>query len=129
MDNQPDFIVRRALARVVRITRHVSAAITLGLGLGAASVTHAGVPLPVIAETAGMPSLAAVVKRIAPSVATVEGRGRVAAEPNPRRRQAGKGIGPVLGGGEEIRTFGSGTRAAGSSSPTVISSTMPTRSR
>ena len=118
MDNQPDFIVRRALAGVV---------LTLGLGLGATSVAHAGVPLPVIAETAGMPSLAAVVKRIAPSVATVEGRGRVAAEPNPRRRQAGKGIGPVLGGGEEIRTFGSG--AAGSSSPTVISSTMPTRSR
>jgi serine protease Do/serine protease DegQ len=107
MDNQLDFIVCRALASVVRTTRYVSAAITLGLGLGAASVAHAGVPLPVIAETTGMPSLAAVVKRIAPSVATIEGRGRVAAEPNPRRRQAGKGIAPVLGA-DEIRTFGSG---------------------
>jgi serine protease Do/serine protease DegQ len=97
MDNRPDFIVRRALA---------SAAIALGLG--AASVAHAGVPLPVVAETAGVPSLAAVVKRIAPSVVTIEGRGRVAAAPGAKRRQAGRGIGPVLGGGEEIRTFGSG---------------------
>jgi S1-C subfamily serine protease len=55
-----------------------------------------------------MPSLAAVVKRIAPSVVTIEGRGRVAAAPSTTRGQAGKGIGPVLGARDEIRTFGSG---------------------
>ena len=77
MDNRSDFVVRRALASVVRTTRHVSAVITLGLGLGAASVAHAGVPLPVIAETTGMLTLATVVKRIAPSVVTIEGRGRI----------------------------------------------------
>jgi hypothetical protein len=52
MDNRPDFIVRRALA---------SAAIALGalsLGPGAGPVAHAGVPLPVVAETTGMPSVA-----------------------------------------------------------------------
>jgi S1-C subfamily serine protease len=95
----------------VRAVRQVTAAIALGalsLGLGASSIAHAGVPLPVIAETTGIPSLAGVVKRIAPSVVNIEGKGHVTAEPNPRRRQAGKGIGPVLGGGEEIRTFGSG---------------------
>jgi hypothetical protein len=78
MDNRPDFIVRHALASAVRIARHLSAAITLGLGLGAASVAHAGVPLPVVAETTGMLTLGTVVKRIAPSVVTIEGRGRVA---------------------------------------------------
>ena len=55
MDDQPDFIVRRALPSVARIARHVSAAIALGalsLGLAAGSVAHAGVPLPVVAETA-----------------------------------------------------------------------------
>jgi serine protease Do/serine protease DegQ len=102
MVNRADFIARRALA---------SAAIMLGalsLGLGAGSIAHAGVPLPVVAETTGMPSLAAVVRRIAPSVVNIEGRGRVAAEPNTKRRQAGKGVGPVLAARDEIRTFGSG---------------------
>jgi hypothetical protein len=42
----------------------------LTLGLGAASIAHAGVLLPVIAETTGMPSLAGVVKRIAPAGST-----------------------------------------------------------
>jgi serine protease DegQ len=106
MDNRPDFI-----ASAVRIARHVRAAITLGalgLGLGAGAVAHAGVPLPIVAETAGMPSLATVVKRIAPSVVNIEGKGRVAAEPGTKRRQAGKGVGPVLRARDEIRTFGSG---------------------
>jgi hypothetical protein len=89
MDDRPDFIVRHALASAVRTARHVSAAI---LALGAGSVAHAGVPLPVVAETTGMLTLATVVKRIAPSVVTIEGRGRVAAEPGTKRRQAGKGI-------------------------------------
>jgi len=106
MDNKPDFVVRRALASVVRTTRHVSAAIALGLGLGAASVAHAGVPLPVVAETTGMLTLATVVKRIAPSVVTIEGRGRVAVEPGAKRRQAGKGT--ALAAPDEIHTFGSG---------------------
>jgi len=103
MDNRPDFI-----ASAVRIALHVSAAITLSLGLGAGAVAHAGVPLPVVAETAGMPSLATVVKRIAPSVVNIEGKGRVAAEPGTKRRQAGNGVGPVLRARDEIRTFGSG---------------------
>jgi hypothetical protein len=72
-----------------RSGQHGSAAI---LALGAGSVAHAGVPLPVVAETTGMLTLATVVKRIAPSVVTIEGRGRVAAEPGTKRRQAGKGI-------------------------------------
>ena len=76
MNERPDFIVRRALARAVRTARQVSAAIALSLGLGAASVAHAGVPLPVLAETTGMLTLATVVTRIAPSVVTIEGRGR-----------------------------------------------------
>jgi S1-C subfamily serine protease len=104
MDNRLDFI-----ASAVRIARHVRAAITLGalgLGLGAGAVAHAGVPLPIVAETAGMPSLAAVVKRIAPSVVNIEGRGRVAAEPGTKRPQAGKGVG--FAARDEIRTFGSG---------------------
>jgi hypothetical protein len=78
------FIVRRALARGARTARHVSAAITLGalsLGLDAGSVAHAGVPLPVVAETTGMLTLATVVKRIAPSVVNIESRGRVTAGP------------------------------------------------
>jgi serine protease DegQ len=110
MDNRSDFIVRRALASAVRTARH-SAAITLGalsLGLGAGSVAHSGVPLPVVAETTGMPSLAAVVKRIAPSVVNIEGRGRVAAAPGTKRQQAGKGIDRVLAARNDFHTFGSG---------------------
>ena len=109
MDDRPDFIVRHALASAVRTARHVSAAITLGalsLGLGAGSVAHAGVPLPVVAETTGMLTLATVVKRIAPSVVTIEGRGRVTAEPGTKRRQGGKGI--ALAARDEIHIFGSG---------------------
>ena len=106
MNERPDFIVRRALARVLRTARQVSAAIALSLGLGVGSVAHAGVPLPVVAETTGMLTLATVVKRIAPSVVTIEGRGRVAAEPGVKRRQAGKGT--TLAARDEIHTFGSG---------------------
>ena len=89
MDDEPDFIVvRRAVPSVARIARRVSAAIALGalsLGLAAGSVAHAGVPLPVVAETTGIPSLAAVVKRIAPSVVIIEGRGRLAAKPGTKQ--------------------------------------------
>jgi S1-C subfamily serine protease len=81
MDNRRDLIVPRA--GIVRIAQRISAAITLGLGLGAGSIAYAGVPLPVVAETTGMPSLAAVVKRVAPSVVNIETRGRIAAEPDP----------------------------------------------
>jgi hypothetical protein len=77
----------------------------LSLGLGGGSVVHAGVPLPVVAETTGMPSLAAVVKRIAPSVVIIEGRGRLAAKPG-TKQQAGKGI--ALAARNEIHTSGSG---------------------
>jgi serine protease DegQ len=105
MDNRPDFIVRRSRPSIVRTARRISAAITLGLVLGAAFAAHAGVPLPVVAETTGMPSLAAVVKRIAPSVVGIESRGRVAAEPDTKRRQARKG---VLAAWHEIHMIGSG---------------------
>jgi S1-C subfamily serine protease len=111
MDNRSDFIVRRALASAVRTARHVSAAITLGalsLGLGAGSVAHSGVPLPVVVETTAMPSLAAVVKRIAPSVVNIEGRGRVAAAPGTKRLPTGKGIDRVLVARNDNHTFGSG---------------------
>ena len=106
MNERLDFIVRRALARALRTARRVGAAIALSLGLGAGSVAHAGVPLPVVAETTGMLTLATVVKRIAPSVVTIEGRGRVSAEPGVKRRQAGKGT--TLAARDEIHTFGSG---------------------
>ena len=106
MNERPDFIAPRALARALRTARQVSAAIALSLGLGAGSVAHAGVPLPVVAETTGMLTLATVVKRMAPSVVTIEGRGRVAAEPGVKRRQAGKGT--TLAARDEIHTFGSG---------------------
>jgi hypothetical protein len=51
------------------------------LSAGAASGAHAGVPLPILAGTTGMPSLAALVKRIAPSAINIEGWGRVVAAP------------------------------------------------
>jgi serine protease DegQ len=106
MVNRPDFIVRHSRPSIVRIARRISAAIALGLVLGAASAAHAGVPLPVVAETPGMPSLAAVVKRIAPSVVGIESRGRVAVEPDTKRRQARKGV--VLAAWHEIHMVGSG---------------------
>jgi S1-C subfamily serine protease len=106
MDDRPDFIVRRALASAAIALGALSAAIALGVG--AASVAHAGVPLPVVAETTGMPSLAAVAKRIAPSVVTIESRGRITAGPSTKRRQAGKGVDPALGAQNDILAFGSG---------------------
>jgi S1-C subfamily serine protease len=106
MDNRPDFTVHRSGASIARMARHLSAAITLCLGLGAACAAHAGVPLPVVAETTGMPSLAAIVKRMAPSVVYIESRGHIAAEPDPKRRQARKGT--VLAARREIQMFGSG---------------------
>jgi S1-C subfamily serine protease len=104
MNNRSDFIVRRS----VRTARRISAAITLGLVLSAASAAHAGVPLPVVAETTGMPSLAAVVKRIAPSVVGIESRGRVATELDTKHRQARNGVRPVLAAWHEIHMVGSG---------------------
>jgi S1-C subfamily serine protease len=53
-----------------------------------------------------MPGLAAVVKRIAPSVVGIESKGRVAVEPDTKRRQARKGV--VLAGWHEIHMVGSG---------------------
>jgi len=106
MDNRADFIARRALASAIRTARHVSAAIALGalsFGLGAGSVAHAGVPLPVVAETTGILSLAAVVKRIAPSVVIIEGRGRLVAKPGTKQQ-----AGIALAARNEMHTFGSG---------------------
>jgi serine protease Do/serine protease DegQ len=79
---------------------HLGAALALGLAL-AATPAHAGVPLPVVAEMVRAPSLAAVVKEIAPSVVGIEtSRGaseRTARNPgNPRQFS------------DEARTSGSG---------------------
>src|SRR5215470_6344392 len=106
MDNRQDFILARA--SIVLIAQPIIAAITLVLWLGAGSVAHAGVPLPVVVETTGMPSLAAVVKRVAPSVVNIETQGRIAAEPDSKRRRVHKGIGPALAGRDEVHMFGSG---------------------
>jgi serine protease DegQ len=104
MNDRPDFIVRRSVWTV----RRISAAITFGLLLGSTSAPNAGVPLPVVAETTGVASLAAVVKRIGPSVVGIESRGRVAAEPDTKRRQARKGARVVLAAWHEIPMVGSG---------------------
>jgi hypothetical protein len=55
-----------------------------------------------------MPSLAALVKRIAPSVVNIEGRGRVAAAPGTKHQRAGKGIDRLLAARNDVHTFGSG---------------------
>ena len=55
-----------------------------------------------------MLTLATVVTRIAPSVVNIETRGRVAADPDSKRRGARKGNGPPLAGRDEIYMFGSG---------------------
>jgi S1-C subfamily serine protease len=109
MDSRHDFIVhRRSCGSIVQIARRISAAMTLGLMLGVGWAAHAGVPLPVVAESTGTPSLAAVVKRIAPSVVNIETRGRVVAEYDPKRRRVRQGIGPTLAARDEIHMFGSG---------------------
>jgi serine protease Do/serine protease DegQ len=94
--------------QLVRIARRIIATMTLGLVLGVGCAARAGALLPVIAETTGTPSLAAVVKRIAPSVVNIETRGRVAAEHDPKRRRAHKGGGPALPARDDIHMFGSG---------------------
>jgi hypothetical protein len=50
---------------------HLGAALALGFTL-VASEARAGVPLPVVAQVASVPSLAVVVKEIAPSVVGIE---------------------------------------------------------
>ena len=100
MNTELDFIEARPLAG---IARRMTAAIALCVAVAAASAARAGVPLPVVAETTGVPSLAAVVKRIAPSVVTIEIRGRVSAG---KRRQTRNGSGTPLS--REIHMTGSG---------------------
>jgi len=85
MDNRPDFIVRRSRPSIARTARRISVAIMPGLVLGAASL-----------------------KRIAPYVVGIESRGRVAAEPDTKRRQARKGVHPVLAAWHEFHVVGSG---------------------
>jgi serine protease DegQ len=79
---------------------HLGAALALGLAV-VATPAHAGVPLPVVAEMARAPSLAAAVKEIAPSVVGIEtSRGapeRTARNPGSPRQVS-----------EEARTSGSG---------------------
>jgi serine protease DegQ len=92
------------------MVKRMGATIALGVAVAAASAAHAGVPLPVVAETAGVASLASVVKRIAPSVVSIEIKGRIAPGAGPKiRRQARKGINlPVLAAQREIHMAGSG---------------------
>jgi serine protease DegQ len=93
MDSRPDFIVcRRRAGDVQHFVRRMGATIALGGALfAAASAAHAGVPLPVVAQATGVPSLAGVVKQIAPSVVSIEVSGRAAAPTGAVRRQAGRG--------------------------------------
>jgi S1-C subfamily serine protease len=77
---------------------HLGAALALSLTL-VTSGARAGVPLPVVAEVASVPSLAAVVKKIAPAVVGIEAS-RGVAERAPRN-------GPRRAG-EEARGAGSG---------------------
>jgi S1-C subfamily serine protease len=113
MDSEPDFISRRFPARKVshvvgRFARHIGAAMALGSALAAGPAARAGVPLPVLAQTAGVPSLAAVVRQIAPSVVGIETSG-VAAETGAKRRQARKGTNPpALAAQREVHMAGSG---------------------
>jgi serine protease DegQ len=114
MDRVPDFIVQRSPAGSIgqivrRFVGRTGAAIALGGALVAASAAHAGVPLPVVAQTTGVPSLAAVVKRIAPSVVGIEITGRVAAQTGATRRPARNGTNPPAPpAAQEIHMAGSG---------------------
>jgi S1-C subfamily serine protease len=75
MDSELEFTVQGPRAP---IARRVGVALALGLAF-MTPTAYAGVPLPVVAETAGEPSLAAVVKRIAPAVVNIEIKGHIAA--------------------------------------------------
>jgi S1-C subfamily serine protease len=114
MDRVSDFIARRSQAGNVRqfvgrFVRRSGAAIALGGAILVAPAAQAGVPLPVVAQTAGVPSLAAVVKRIAPSVVSIEIRGSAAAQSSAMQRQARNGTNPPAPAVEsEIRATGSG---------------------
>jgi serine protease Do/serine protease DegQ len=114
MDRVPDFIVQRSPAGSIgqivrRFVGRAGAAIVLGGALVAASAAHAGVPLPVVAQATGVPSLAAVVKRIAPSVVGIEITGRVGAQTGATRRPARKGTNPPAPAAvQEIHMAGSG---------------------
>jgi serine protease DegQ len=83
-----------------RAAIHLGAALTLGLAL-VVTPAHAGVPLPLVAEMARAPSLAAVVKEIAPSVVGIE-TSRGAPERTVRNPGSLRQV------GEEARTPGSG---------------------
>jgi S1-C subfamily serine protease len=105
MDSELDFTNR---GRRAGMARRVGAALALGLAF-VASTAHAGVPLPVVAETAGEPSLAAVVKRIAPAVVNIEIKGHIAAAGARPGRQAHKGgAAPLAAASREINMTGSG---------------------
>jgi S1-C subfamily serine protease len=95
---------------VPHFIRRTGAAIVLaGALLAVAPFAHAGVPLPVMAETAGVPSVAAVVKRIAPAVVGIETEGRVLAQAAATRRQAHKTANsPATAAEHETRMSGSG---------------------
>jgi S1-C subfamily serine protease len=95
-------------ARRAGIARSVGAALALGLAF-AASTAQAGVPLPVVAETAGEPSLAAVVKRIAPAVVNIEVKYHIVAAGAKPGRQASSGGGTATpAAAREMKMTGSG---------------------
>jgi S1-C subfamily serine protease len=102
MDSELEFTVQGPRAGIARC---VGAALALGLAF-ITSTAHAGVPLPVVAETAGEPSLAAVVKRIAPAVVNIEIKGHIAAAGAKPGRQARNGADAAAG--REINMTGSG---------------------
>jgi S1-C subfamily serine protease len=111
MDNKQDFITRGWRAGIARCgtARCLGAAMSLGLML-VASEARAGVPLPVLAAAASEPSLAAVVKQIAPSVVGIETTSHVAAAAGAQSgRQARNGTDRLApAASREIHMAGSG---------------------
>jgi serine protease DegQ len=88
--------------------KRIGVTIALIVALASASAAHAGVPLPVVAATMGVPSLATVVKRIAPSVVSIEISGHVATETGALRRQTGRGTNVQVPAGRQFHATGSG---------------------
>jgi serine protease Do/serine protease DegQ len=96
------FFARR---RRIGTMNHTVGAVALGLALAATSVAaaHASVPLPVIQQASGMPSLAPMLKKITPAVVGISARTR-ATDGNAQTRKA-RDAKPV---DQQARAAGSG---------------------
>jgi serine protease DegQ len=76
-----------------------AAGVSAGLS-GSASLAHAGVPLPVIAQT-GVPSLAPVLKKVSPAIVSIAVKGHVA-EGGKNRDVRSTGSGVVFDAGQGV---------------------------